>query len=199
MEGRCKHPAVTIDVALVTEQRSWKPREHDWVFGRGWWMKTYIYHGHNIAKYVIIRYKQTFGVTFLPGLHLYSLATSGKCKSVWKPHAHLLDTQLAPTSASTKYFQMLPGPPGALQSTFRLCKSILRSSWKHLKLWRYIQDATRLDYSDSQILEHLRLVHRSAGDFESSWDLWHRSGGDFESIWEHCARSAGDLVTYSHK
>jgi len=39
----------------------------------------------------------------------------------------------------------------ALRSQFhrfflRLCKSILRCSWKHLQLWRCIQDATRFDY-----------------------------------------------------
>jgi len=30
--------------------------------------------------------------------------------------------------------------------SLRLCKSILRCSWKHLQLWRCIQDATRFDY-----------------------------------------------------
>jgi len=39
----------------------------------------------------------------------------------------------------------------AVQSQFRrfflrLCKSILRCSWKHLQLWRCIQDAMRFDY-----------------------------------------------------
>jgi len=69
--------------------------------------------------------------------------TSAKCKSVRKPHANLPDTPVALTSAS-KYFQVLPGPPGALQCALRLCKSILRCSWKHLQLWRCVQDATRL-------------------------------------------------------
>jgi len=39
---------------------------------------------------------------------------------------------------------MLPGPHGALQCALGLYKSILRCSWKHLQLWRCIQDATRL-------------------------------------------------------
>jgi hypothetical protein len=39
--------------------------------------------------------------------------TSAKCISVQKPHAFLLDTPVDLTSAS-KYFQMLPGPPGAM-------------------------------------------------------------------------------------
>jgi len=59
----------------------------------------------------------------------------------------------------------------------RLCKSILRCSWKHLQLWICIQDTTRFAYWDSQVLERLRKPRRSVGDFESS--------------------SAGDLVAYS--
>jgi hypothetical protein len=50
---------------------------------------------------------------------------SAKCKLVWKEHAYLPDTFVALTSAF-KYFQMLIGPPGALQSACRLCISILR-------------------------------------------------------------------------
>ena len=94
---------------------------------------------------------------------------SAKCKSVQKPHANLPDIPVALTSAS-KYFTMLPGPAGALQSALRHCKSILRCPWKHLQSWRCIQDATRMDYEDSQILEQVRPLHGSVGDFESSWD-----------------------------
>jgi len=83
--------------------------------------------------------------------------TSGRCNSVWKPHANLPDTPVALTSAS-QYFQMLPAPPGALQCALGLCKSILRCSWKHLQLWRCIQDATRLT---------IRIV-----EFWSCWDHW---------------------------
>jgi len=79
-----------------------------------------------------------------PYVRMDWLGTSTKCKSVRKPHTNLPDTPVAFTSAS-KYCQMLPGPPGALQSALRLCKSILRCSWKHLQVWRYIQDATRFD------------------------------------------------------
>jgi len=56
------------------------------------------------------------------GMHLETI-TSAQCKSVWKPYANLPDTPVALTSAS-KYFQMLPAPPGALGSALRLCKSI---------------------------------------------------------------------------
>ena len=77
-------------------------------------------------------------------LYLTLDSTSAKCKSVRKPRAYLPDSPLALTSAY-KYFQMLPGPPGALQCALRLCKRILRCSWKHLRLWRCIQDATRFD------------------------------------------------------
>jgi len=47
-------------------------------------------------------------------------------------------------NTTSKYFQILPAPPGALQSALRLCKSILTCSWKHLEWWRCIQDAMRL-------------------------------------------------------
>ena len=39
---------------------------------------------------------------------------------------------------------MLPDPPGAKQCSLTVCKSIHRCSWKHLKLWRCIQNATKL-------------------------------------------------------
>jgi len=77
---------------------------------------------------------------FFCSFFLYS-TSSAKCISVQKPHTNLPDTPVALTSAS-KYFQMLPGPPGALQCALRLCNSILRCTWKHQQLWRCIQDAT---------------------------------------------------------
>ena len=76
--------------------------------------------------------------------HLPTTYISAKCKSVWKQHAILPDTPGDLTSAS-KYFWMVPDPPGAKRSALRLCKSILRCSQEHLKLWRCIQDATRFD------------------------------------------------------
>jgi len=75
----------------------------------------------------------------------FETCSSAKCKSLRQPHANLPDTPVALTSAS-KYFQMLPGSPGALQSALRLCKSILRCSWKHLQFWMWIQDTTGFDY-----------------------------------------------------
>jgi len=70
--------------------------------------------------------------------------TSAKCNSVHKPHGNLLDTHLNLTSTS-KYFQMLPGPPGAKHSALRLYNSILTCSCKHLQWWRCIQCARILD------------------------------------------------------
>jgi len=93
--------------------------------------------------------------------------TPAKCESVQEQLAILSDTPGDLTSAS-KYFLMLPVPPGAKQSALRLCKRILRCSRKHLQLWRCIQDATRFDLQNSQILELLRPLRRSAGDFERS-------------------------------
>jgi len=71
--------------------------------------------------------------------------TSAKCNLVRKPYTNLQDTPVALASVS-KHFQMLPAPPGALQSALRLCKSILTCSWKHLQWWRRIQADTRFDY-----------------------------------------------------
>jgi len=67
---------------------------------------------------------------------------------------------------------MHPGHPGTKQCALRLCESIHRCSWKHLQLWRYIQDATRFDLQNIQILKLLRPVRRSAGDFRSSWNCY---------------------------
>jgi len=63
--------------------------------------------------------------------------SSAKCKSVRKPSPNLSDTPGALANAS-KYFQILPTPPGAFQSALRLCKSIVIHCWKHLQLWRWI-------------------------------------------------------------
>ena len=80
-----------------------------------------------------------------------------------KPGNPELLLTLAFTSASI-YLQMLPGPPGALQSGLRLCKSILRCFWKHLQLWMCIQDTMRFEYWDIQILMQQRQLCSSAGD-----------------------------------
>jgi len=62
---------------------------------------------------------------------------------------------------------MLLGPPGALQCALRLCKSILRCSWKHLQWWRCFVDATRLTVG---IVKFLRRWDLSA-------ELWETSEG----------------------
>jgi len=76
--------------------------------------------------------------------------STAKCKSVLKLHTILPDTPVDHTGASM-YFQILPGPPGAKHSALRLYKSNLRYSF-----W------------DSQILQLLNSLHRSAGDFKRS-------------------------------
>jgi len=101
---------------------------------------------------------------------VFCLFSSAKCKSVWKPHADLPDTPDTLNSAAT-YFQILRSPLGALQCALRLCKNILRCSWKHLQLCRCIQQAMRYHYWDGQTFELLRPLPRSAGDFESTWEL----------------------------
>jgi len=93
--------------------------------------------------------------------------TSAECKSVRKPHANLPDTPVALTSLSYP-FQLLTDPPGPLQSALRLCKRIPRCYWKHLQVWMCIQDTTRVDYKDSQIVEWLRPPHWSGGDLVPS-------------------------------
>jgi len=75
-------------------------------------------------------------VTIITNIHI----ASAKCKSVRTPQANLPDTSVDCTCAF-KHCKMLPGPPGANQSALRLYKSILRCFWKHLPLWRCIQDA----------------------------------------------------------
>jgi len=121
-------------------------------------------------------------------------AASAECNSVWKPHAILSDTPGDLTIAS-KSFQTLPDPPGAKQSALRLCKSILRCSWKHLQLWRCIQDAPS------------RIVK-----FWSSWDLCtdvQETSREAETATQLCGilqarlaplcSCAGDLMPYSHR
>jgi hypothetical protein len=61
-------------------------------------------------------------------------------------------------------------PPGAKQSALGLCKSIHRCSWKHLALWRCIQNAMRCHLYSTRILELLKPRGRSAGDFDRNWD-----------------------------
>jgi hypothetical protein len=90
-------------------------------------------------------------------------ASSAKWNLVRKPYANLSDTPVALDSAC-KYFQMLPALSGALQNALRLCKSILRYSWKRLQWGRCVQDATKFDDYDSQILGLRRPLWRSAGD-----------------------------------
>jgi len=123
----------------------------------------------------------------------FTLHASTKWNSVRKPHAFLPDTPGNLIRAS-KYFQMLLDPPGAGQSSLRLCKSILRCSWKHLQLWRCIHHAPS------------RIVK-----FGSSWDL---CADLWETLWEAettaqlCGilrqrpkplrSSAGDLMPYYH-
>ena len=71
--------------------------------------------------------------------------TSAKCKSGRKPHTNISDTPVAHTSAC-KYIQTLQGPTEPLHSALRLCKSVVRCSWKHQQLWRSIHNATRFGY-----------------------------------------------------
>ena len=116
-----------------------------------------------------------------------------KCNSVWKSDAILPDTLGDLTSAS-EYFQMLPDPPGAKESTLRLCKSILRCSVNHLQLWRCIPDAPS------------RMVK-----FWISWNLCadlRETLGEAENTAQLCeilregprplCSSAWDLMPYSH-
>jgi hypothetical protein len=85
-------------------------------------------------------------ISFYPVDNSRILASSAICNSVCKPYTNLPDTPVALNSRS-KYFQMLPAPPGALERALRLWKSILTCTRKHLERWRYIQNATRLTIS----------------------------------------------------
>ena len=99
----------------------------------GWCLST-----QGSAKYIIPVPQSTsvipespYTPCLLPPNKLNGGDASAKCNSVRKTYTHLPDTPVALTSAS-EYFQMLPAPPGALQSSPRLCKSILTGFWKHL-------------------------------------------------------------------
>jgi len=103
--------------------------------------------------------------------HSYS---SAKCKSVRKLHGNLPATPVALTSAS-KYLQMLPGPPGALQSAPRQCKSILRTlrawtirivkSWSSWDLRADLWETSRAAETTAQLCRRLGAV------FSQQWFL----------------------------
>jgi hypothetical protein len=104
--------------------------------------------------------------------------SSAKCNLVQKWYAYLPDTPVALTTAF-KYFQMLPAPPGGLQSALRLCKSILTCSWMHLESWRCIQDAMRLTiriakfWSYWDLCAGLRETSRAAEtSAQALWETW---------------------------
>jgi len=109
-----------------------------------------------------------------------SATTSTKCKLVCKPQANLPDTPEALASTS-KYFLILLGPPGGVNSALKLCTSILSCFWKWLQWWRCSQDATRFGYYHRQILEQVGPLGRAVEDFECSRDLcadlWDTSRG----------------------
>ena len=118
----------------------------------------------------------------------HTVSRLAKCKSVRKSYAILPDTPVALTSAS-KCFQMLPAPPGALQSALRLCKSILRCSWKHLQLWRCIQDATtsaKCILGTGSLQECLRGcgVYTEMRQFQESIRPWEGIPAGLQSNWE---------------
>jgi hypothetical protein len=60
------------------------------------------------------------------------------------PYAGHPDTPVDLTGASN-YLEVLPGFAEAKQSAIRLCKSTVRCFWKHMQLWKCIEDALRLD------------------------------------------------------
>jgi hypothetical protein len=104
--------------------------------------------------------------------------TSAKRNSVRKPYTNLPDTLVALTTAS-KYFQMIPTPPGPLQSALRVCKSILTCSSNYLEWWRCIQDAI---WSSIRIVkfwrgwDHCASLGETSRAAESSakalWETW---------------------------
>jgi len=102
--------------------------------------------------------------------HIGVITSAGKCELVLKPHANPLDTQVNLNSAP-KYFLILPGPLGDLQSALGHCRSILRYSWKSLQLWRCMQNATIFGLEDVQLFKRLKPPCRYAIDFQSSWDV----------------------------
>jgi len=100
------------------------------------------------------------------GSQVFKTAASAKCKSVRNPHANHPDTPVALTSAS-KYFHILPAPPGALQCVLRLCNSNLRCSWKHLHIWRYLY----ISNNPSFRLKHPGVPDNSDGSDGTSYPL----------------------------
>jgi len=87
-----------------------------------------------------------------------------KCKSVRKPDAKLPEFPVALTSAS-KYFQMLPDPPGDLQCASKFCKSIHRYSRKWMQSWMCMQNATRLTIT---MVKHWSRCEQCAGLWQCS-------------------------------
>jgi len=94
------------------------------VFMHFWRQMLGLRFNNRIGQYVIVKASGKV-INVVP--YIVFIVKSAQCESVWKPQANLPDTPVAPTSAS-KYFQMLPDPPGALQSA-------LSRSWMHLQLW----------------------------------------------------------------
>ena len=119
-------------------------------------------------------------------------SASAKVNSVRTTHPVLPDTPGDLTSL-WKYFQTLPDPPGAKQSALRLCKSVLRGCWKHLQLWRCIQDAP------SRIVKFWSAWSRYTDQWEASREG--ETAARFGEIHRERPRplsiSAGDLMLYS--
>jgi len=111
----------------------------------------------------------SYGGTFKM-LQYVTYKTSAKCKSVQMSYITLPDTPVDLTSTA-KYFLMLPSPPGATQRAVRPRQSTPRCCSKHMELWRCIQYASIFDLWNSPTFDELGPLHRSVGDFESSWDL----------------------------
>jgi len=128
--------------------RSWRLSQH-WIWAVYTTCHTLCYRkyilivcqkGINEFQMLSVRFKAVEIIKFCYVVACRWNKTSAKCNSVQNPHAILADTPGDLTSAS-KYFQTLPDPPGAEQSALRLCKSILRCSWKYRQLWSWIQNA----------------------------------------------------------
>jgi len=116
--------------------------------------------------------------------------TSAKYKLVWKPHRNFPDTPVALTSAS-KYFLILPAPPGALQYALRLCKSILRCSSKLLQLWKCIQNTTRLTFGMVKLWSCWNLgtvLQKTLRNAEHSVQVWGRLWVWLRPLWKLCGR-----------
>jgi hypothetical protein len=99
---------------------------------------VFILHTHQQLLWVLGHIRSHF--PDLISIPMSNCRTSVQCNSVRKPYAILPDT-LGDLISASKYLQTLPDPPGAKQCALRLCKRFVRCSWKHLQLWRCIQDA----------------------------------------------------------